>query len=150
MKTIIALQAVFVLLFISGCNTPQEPILPKQLNSIPIPTGLLGYPLGTYLTIEGVRMEKEGGMIGTRTLLVDTINGRKLVKPVSIWIDNAKRPGLPKNKRCVIRGYESGKMVGVPIAVIKAENVPVPQTGWQFSRYFIITSVVAPDSLKKK
>ncbi|MDD5598218.1 MAG: hypothetical protein PHV82_09750 [Victivallaceae bacterium] len=93
----------------------------------------------------------EPGMkVGTRTLIVDTVNGKKLAEPVSIWVENAKHPGLPKAVKCVIRGYESGKMIGVPFAVVKAENMPSPQSGWKFHIYFLITSVVKPDSLKKE
>ena len=51
-----------------------------------IPRGRLGHPLGTYLTIEGVRAE--AGKVGTQTLVVDTINGQKVDEPVGIWIDN--------------------------------------------------------------
>ena len=92
----------------------------------------------------------ERGKVGTRTLLVDTVNGQKLAEPVGVWIDNVKHPGLPKETRCVIRGYESGEMIGVPFAVAEAENIPVPQAAWQFRRYFIMTSVVEPESLEKE
>lgn len=111
-----------------------------------IPLGKLGYPLGTYLTMEGIRMEK--GKVGTRTLLVDTINGKKLPSPVPIWIDNVRNPGLPKDTRCVFRGYESGKMIGVPNEAAEKEQISVPAAAWQFFRYFVVTSVVEPENLK--
>jgi len=111
---------------------------------IDIPVGRLGYKLGTYLTIEGVRDTK--GKVGVQTLLVDTINGKKIETPVSVWIDNIE--SLPAEKRCVIRGYESGKMIGVPDEVIKKENLSQPQASWQFYRYFIITSALEPKDLK--
>lgn len=110
-----------------------------------IPKGRLGHPLGTYLTIEGVRAE--AGKVGTRTLLVDTINGKKLDRPIGIWIDNVA--SLPKGERCIFRGYESGKMIGVPDEVARAENLPPPQAAWQFCRYFIMTSVVQPEGLDR-
>ena len=44
------------------------------------PGGILGEQLGEYLTLEGTRAE--GGKVGTRTLLVDTIGGKKLAKPI--------------------------------------------------------------------
>jgi len=110
-----------------------------------IPQGRLGHPLGTYLTIEGVRAET--GKVGVQTLLVDTINGKKLDQPVGIWIDNVE---LPEGQRCIIRGYESGKMIGLPFEVAKAENIPLPQAGWQFFRYFMMTSAVQPQGLSKK
>ena len=110
-----------------------------------IPQGRLGHPLGTYLTVEGVRAES--GKVGVQTLLVDTINGKKLDEPMGIWIDNVE---LPHGQRCIIRGYESGKMIGLPFEVAKAENIPLPQAGWQFFRYFIMTSAVQPEGLAKK
>lgn len=110
-----------------------------------IPKGKLGYRLGVYLTIEGIRMER--GKVGTRTLLVDTVNGKKLETPIATWIDNIKDPGIPEGEKCILRGYESGKMIGMPEEVIKAEHVSQPQAGWQFFRYFIITSVVQPASV---
>ena len=113
-----------------------------------IPMGSLGYPLGTYLIIEGIRLEK--GKVGTRTLLVDTINGEKIKQPIPIWIENIKNPGLPVGERCIIRGYESGKMIGLPFEVAEKENIPVPQAGWQFQRYFVVTSVVGPKGLEKE
>ncbi len=110
------------------------------------PTGRLGYSLGTYLTIEGIRAEK--GKVGDQTLLVDTINGEKLKTPIGIWIENID--SLPKDKHCVLRGYESGKMIGVPYEVAEKENISLPQAAWQFYRYFIATSVVEPKNLKIK
>jgi hypothetical protein len=50
-----------------------------------IPGGRLGFPLGTYLTIEGVRAEGKL-KLGVNTLLVDTVNGKQLDTPVGIWI----------------------------------------------------------------
>lgn len=84
------------------------------------------------------------------TLVVDTVNGKRLPKPVYTIVDNIKEPGLPEDTRCVIRGYESGKIIGMPSAVAKAENIMVPSCGWQFVRTFVVTSVVEPASLKKE
>jgi hypothetical protein len=111
-------------------------------------TGHLGYPLGTYLRIEGVR--KKEGRSAERILLVDRVNGKKLPKIVEILIDNIKYPGLPEDTRCVIKGYESGRMIGVPDEVAKAENIPVSSAEWQFMKYFVITSIVEPQSLEKQ
>jgi hypothetical protein len=110
-----------------------------------IPNGLLGHRLGTYLTIEGVRATT-GPYI--RTLLVDTVNGKKLDAPIPMWVENAKYPGLPEKERCIIRGYETGQMIGAPDEVLRAEKLPAPQAGWRVHRYFIITSVVQPASLQ--
>jgi hypothetical protein len=116
-----------------------------------IPKGRLGHPLGTYLTIEGVRfgVDKIGkAKIDAHTLLVDTINGKKLDRPIAISIETSG--SLPMRERCVFRGYESGRMVGVPFEVARAENLPVPAAVWHFHRYFIITSVVQPAGLDVK
>jgi hypothetical protein len=116
-----------------------------------LPSGRLGHPLGTYLTIEGCRVE--GPKTGERTLLVDTVNGKKLDPAIPVGVENIEP--LPKDARCVLRGYETGSMVGMPPAVIEAakeegRTVNVPQAGWQFRRYFIVISVVQPKDLKKK
>jgi hypothetical protein len=106
----------------------------------------LGHPLGTYLTIEGVRLER--GKAGTRLLLVDTVNGERLPEPPGIWIDNVTHPGLPSGVRCVLRGCESGKMIGTPHEVLEAEGLASPQPMWQFYRYFVATLVVEPEALQ--
>lgn len=107
-----------------------------------VPIGGLGHPLGTYLTIEGVREEE--GKVGVCTLRVDTINGKKLDKPTSIWIDNLD---LPPKMRLAIKGYETMRMVGAPPAAEAAAAeagkpfVP-PQLGWQVQCYFIAIKVL--------
>ena len=113
-----------------------------------IPSGKLGFPLGTYLTVEGEAAKPGLKVNPTCTLVVDTVNGKKLKEPVDIWIDNVA--ALPQGERCSIKGYESGRMVGVPDEVATAENLPVPQTAWHFYRYFIMTSSVQPKDLAKK
>lgn len=109
-----------------------------------MPMGSLGYKLGTYLTIEGIRAEK--GKVGIRTLLVDTVNGGKTDMPVYLWMDNVE--SLPEGERVVVRGYESGKMIGIPDEVLEKEHLAQPQVRWEFYRYFIITSAVQPADLK--
>ncbi len=136
MKTIFLLLFVFVVSLAEAQN---------------VPAGRLGFPLGTYLRVEGVRVE--GPKYGGRTLLVDRINGKKLDTPIDIGIENVD--SLPKGTRCILRGYETGKMIGTPPAIEEAarEEVKVdtpPQAGWKFYRYFIIISVVEPKDLKKK
>ncbi|MDY0169578.1 MAG: hypothetical protein RBS80_23755 [Thermoguttaceae bacterium] len=111
-----------------------------------IPNGRLGHRLGTYLTIEGIRAAK--GKVGVNTLIVDTVNGKKLDTPMGVWVENVD--SLPKDSRCILHGYESGKMIGVPFEVAKKENMPLPQPRWQFFRYFVVTSVVEPIDLKTK
>ncbi len=114
-----------------------------------VPAGKLGHPLGTYLRIEGVRAEQN--MWGV-PLRVDNINGKKLEKPVEVWVSNVD---LPKDERCILRGYETGSMIGTPPAVIEAakeegRDVTLTQAGWQFHRVFIVLSVIQPKNLKKR
>jgi hypothetical protein len=110
-----------------------------------IPPGILEPHLGAYLVIEGVRIQ-EVMTAGVQTLQVDTVNGKKLEKQVPIWIDHV---ALPKDTRCILRGYESVRMIGVPEEVLKQEKRTPPQVGWQLQHYFIITSVVEPKDLDR-
>ncbi|HZU36269.1 MAG TPA: sigma-70 family RNA polymerase sigma factor [Gemmataceae bacterium] len=114
-----------------------------------VPLGLFGYPLGTYLTVAGKR--STGLKKGPSSLLVDTLNGQKLSKPISIWVDNVRQ--LPDQTRVVLKGYEMGKMIGLPpaaeaIASEEGKDLAMPQAGWQFFITFVATSVVEPKSLR--
>jgi hypothetical protein len=118
-----------------------------------VPAGSLGSPLGQYLTIEGIRYEPKPAIMvdTTSTLLVDTVNGKKLSKPIPIQIATVR--ALPKEGRCVLKGYEDGRMGGTPPAAFKAaEEAGRPLElgtavwGWRF--YFVATSVVSPEGLK--
>ena len=126
---------------------PAIAIAPRDL-----PAGKLGYRLGTYLTIEGSRWAPDLSVkVDTvRALLVDTVNGKKLDSPLTVQLDNLQDPELPLGQRCVLRGYETGRMVGVPREVARAENLRPAQVGWHFARSFVLTSVVSPDSVKAK
>ncbi len=136
-----------------GTNT--ETVKPRQ------PGGLLGDQLGTYLTIEGVK--SEGAKIETGTLLVDTVDGKKLDKPISLVIRGASvvnqnlQPAalnLPAKHRCIFKGFESGKMIGVPPAVSAAakeqgwQEVPMSPVQWQWRPYFVALVVVEPKGLE--
>lgn len=113
-----------------------------------LPIGRLGYPIGTYLTIEGQR--KNGIKTGVRTFKVLKINGKVTKTPTSIWIDNVD---LPPNKICILKGYETFRTLGQPPAIGKwarenGKDVTVPQAGWQIQFYFVALSIVTPDGLK--
>ncbi len=142
------LVAVAIACLLGGCasTTRQPQQEPATQSDATLPPGRLGYPLGKYLTIEGIRLER--GKVGTSTLLVDKINGQAVSSPFGVRIHNID--ALPKGVRCVLNGYESGRMIGVPREVLKKENLSTPQALWQFSRYFIATSVVEPKDLKIK
>jgi len=116
-----------------------------------VPTGKLGFPLGTYLTVEGEAAKGGFKVNPTCTLVVDTVNGKRLQRPVSIVVENLNmKDPLPQQGRVVIKGYESGKMIGTPPGAIEAakeagKNIPLPQAGWQFYRSFVLTSWVHPE-----
>ena len=140
MKAVTLIALVVTMLSIEGRGGP-PPSKPGTARA-EAPTGQLGYRIGTYLTIEGVRAEE--GKVGVRTLLVDTISGHKLETPVRLWIDNVD---LPKEQRCVLKGYESGRWIGVPYEVLKATGQEPPQAAWQFHFHFVVTSVEQPKEL---
>lgn len=134
------MRRILLILALLGIST-----LGKASDEVPL--GKLGLPLGKYLTVEGEAAKPGLKVNPTCTLVVDTVNGKRLKEPVDIWIDNVT--ALPQGERCVIKGYESGRMIGVPPEVAEAENIPVPQAAWQFHRYFIMTSSVQPKNLAK-
>jgi hypothetical protein len=107
------------------------------------PMGRLGHVIGTYLTIEGVRAER--GKVGVKTLLVDTVNGQKLAQPIGVWVDNVE--SLPESTRCVFKGYESARWIGIPPEVAEATG-QLSQAAWQLYRYFVVTAVVSPASVE--
>ena len=107
--------------------------------------GRLGSPLETYLAIEGVRSERGKG--GARTLLVDKLGDQQLDPPVGLWIENI---ALPEGVRRVLKGYESGRWIGIPDKVLEATGEPAPQTPSQFFIHFLATSVEQPATLKIK
>ena len=121
-----------------------------------VPSGKLGFPLGTYLTVEGQAAKVGFKVNPTCTLVVDTVNGKRLQRPVTVVVEelNMKNP-LPQQGRVAIKGYESGKMIGTPPAAIEAareagKDIAVPQAGWQFYRFFVLTSWVHPESTESR
>jgi hypothetical protein len=97
--------------------------------------GRLGHPLGTYLTVEGLRQTE--GMVGSSTLLVEVVNGTRLDQPVEVWVDDVV---LPTGQPTLMRGYESGRYIGTPPGVTRATGLQ-SQAAWQFQRYFVATSM---------
>lgn len=143
----------------------QRPVAPDGRNTVTVqprqPGGLLGDQLGTYLTIEGVK--SEGVKVESGTLVVDTVDGKKLDKPISLVIRGASvvnqnlRPArleIPAKQRCIFKGFESGEMIGVPPAVSAAakeqgwQEVPMSPVHWQWRPYFVALVVVEPNDLE--
>ena len=112
-------------------------------------TGRLTDSLGELITIEGIQAEFGKGV--DTLLMVDTVNGVKLAEPRGVTIAGFR---IPKNVRCVLKGYETGSMIGTPPAVMDAakeqglEPPPVSQAEYQWSTHFVVLIVVEPQSLK--
>jgi len=121
------------------CFAGPPPFPPNERREVEAPVGLLGYRIGTYLTIEGVRAEQ--GKVGVHTLLVEKVGDHTFPKPIAVWVENAD---LPKGERCIIKGYETGGWIGVPPQVLEATKQPPPQAKWQFHFVFMATSVEQP------
>lgn len=149
---------MFILVAFSGVFTGQ-PSAGEKKPDYPVirtgqtPLGLLGRPIGEYLTVEGQKYAPKVPLMEDtrRTLIVDTVNGKKLPKPVRVTIATIET--LPDGVRCVFKGYESGGMLGLPPGAFKAAEEagqPLePRTlvwGWQF--HFVVTSAVSPKGLK--
>jgi hypothetical protein len=128
-----------------------QPTRPRE------PGGKLGDQIGVYRTIEGVR--SVGGKVETGTLLVDTVDGRKLDKPIPLVVrggvivnQNIQESVLrfPEDQRFVFKGFETGEMIGVPPAVeIAAQEqgwteIPVSAAGWSWRPYFVALVAVEP------
>jgi hypothetical protein len=158
------ITCVVLSLAVASLSFGQTPVAPNT-NTLVVkplqPTGALGDELGVYRTIEGFL--SEGIKVETGTLIVDTVDGKKLDQPVSIVIRGAVianhnlQPAilslLPK-QRCILKGYESGEMIGVPPAVSMAakeqgwNDVPMSPKHWQWRSYFVALVVVEPKGLE--
>jgi hypothetical protein len=61
---------------------------------------------------------------------------------------------LPSKQRCILKGFESGEMIGVPPAVSAAaeeqgwKEVPTSQAVWRWRTYFVALVVVEPKDLE--
>jgi hypothetical protein len=125
------------------------------------PGGLLSDRLGEYLTIEGVLVEK--GKVETNTLLVDSVNGRVLAKPIAIVVagyaivDHNLRPAellIEPKRRYVLKGFENGSMIGVADAVREAakekgwREIPVSPVSYSWRPYFVALIVEEPAGIE--
>jgi len=97
------------------------------------------------LEIEGRRTANGRGT--PYTINVEKINGKVLKTPISIEIENIGQ--LPKDETVILRGYETGRMTGIPERVYKEENDQIHSSmPFQFVRTFRSTRVITPSSLK--
>src|ERR1043166_818351 len=90
--------------------------------------GQFGSPLGSYLKLEGKRQgtAMHNAMNVAGDFLVERVNGVKLATPRMMWIDQVAK--YPEGTDCLVRGYESGEMIGVPAEVTKNEGGAGSQT----------------------
>jgi hypothetical protein len=91
------------------------------------PPGRLGFPIGSYLSIEGVR--------GPDGFLVDRVNGMDLGKPRALPLFKAAAE-LPEGQRALFRGYETAHWRGVPEEAV-AEGWTRPREALQLHRGFV-------------
>ena len=114
------------------------------------PVGRLGFPIGTYLRIEGHRYiptQPPFKIVG-RMLLVDKVQGKRLDVPVKLQIKNADIDSLDVKTRCVLNGYEAGVWAGSPENL--PPDTPAESTVFHFHPYFVVISVKAPKGLQIK
>jgi hypothetical protein len=115
------------------CPAGPPPFPPGGDRVVEAPIGRLGYRIGSYLTVEGIRAD--GPKTGVHTLLVDKIGDYKLREVIGIWIENTE---LRTGGRCFVKGYESGGWIGVPPEVERATGLQA-QAAWQFYFTFLTT-----------
>ena len=88
--------------------------------------------------------------MGEQTLRIDTVNGQKLNEPIAIWVNNLL---LPPKQRCVLKGYETGQMIGTSPAEVEAaieqkKPAGVSEVCWQWHSEFVALIVAEPKTLK--
>ena len=125
------------------------------LRSPKVPGGHFSDQVGTFHTIEGVKYD---GPLDPKTyvLIVDTVDGIKLDLTIGVTIKNVC---LPDRVRCILQGYESGQMYGVPpaeYALVKSgadfaklqQEIRNGHNYWHWIPHFIALNVVEPQSLE--
>ncbi len=137
--------------------TEREVVLVKtaQLEPNQVPIGILGYRIGEYLTLEGVK-EKGVFKAGGR-LVVEKINGEVLAKPIAIGLQNVS---LPDDQRVVVKGCEIFQIYGNPADYWRKKEMGEPVSDWSLaqrggkmsechvSHGFVVVKVVTPVGLK--
>jgi hypothetical protein len=93
--------------------------------------GVLGKPLGTRTTIDGVRAE---GIMLPSPFAVSGVDGRAVKGPFYVEIRSAV---LQKATRYRLEGYESGEFAGPP-----AWSAPGAQQPFQYRSFFVVTKVL--------
>jgi hypothetical protein len=158
MKDFVSFFIVYATMAVSTASA-QTAVLPVDgtIQTPPIrprsPGGILGDSLGWYVTIEGILYDGIG-KVESNTLVVDTIDGKKLQKPVFVLVRNVS---LPAKERCILKGYELGEMIGRPPAEYAAareqgkdaeELARRDQTIWRWRPYFVVLIAAKPAGLE--
>ena len=143
----VCLTCVLALTPVANAQTARTPNGGKAVDAY-YPRVLLGSRPGTYLTIEGVSGHEVKG--GRDFLVVDTVNDKKLDKPIPVPVSNVR---LPEGERCLLKGYELGEMVGQPPAVreaAKEQGIELPPSAlpWRWQPYFVVLIPLEPKTLK--
>lgn len=138
-RTFLILPVVLLSFCILSISTAQEDDTTKTR---------LGYPFGTKLIIKGIRhaaMKKKGVIPTDRgnRMLVDTVNGIKLDKPIDISIECLSKIGNfhTSDFRYTLSGYESGRWIGLD---------SISQALPQFYHFFEVDSVLYPTTSDNK
>jgi len=106
-----------------------------------------------YVTVEGVPYDA-CGKVESNSLVVDTVDGKKLDKPLLVVVKNVV---LPAKTRCVLKGYELGEMIGRPPAEYDLyrelgkdtqELAERDATPWRWRPYFVPLVAVEPKGLE--
>lgn len=110
----------------------------STLETIP-EIGILGHKLNTSLTIEGIKQTTNPKKkTHARMILIDTVNGKKLEKPVYLYIKNVNTDAIEDRVRFIFEGYQTGEWIA-------CDTCATPR---QFLHYFIVTSIKTPKSLE--
>lgn len=141
MKTVLVMSSIFSLCLssvaaaqISGTTPKAAPavVAPPQINVRDLfpgrVIGVLGKPLGTRTTINGVLAEN---VMLPNPVVVARIDGQAVKGPISIEVRGVV---LQKGVPYQLDGYESGEFTGPP-----SWSAPGAQQPFQFRSFFVIT-----------
>ena len=122
----------------------------QTLNSeLAMPLGRLGYPYGTYLTIEAQTIN--AGVYNAMDLLVKSVNGHKFATPVRVKLGIFLHHRIfPDDVSVVIHGYEWGSLKPV-YSQNEAEGQvdPAEAVDWETINIFHYTSRATLDEIKE-
>ncbi len=104
--------------------------------------GHLGMPIGRFVIIEGERTSQKSANGHPYYLSVSKVNGEPLENSAVIQIDNLEK--LPASKSYIFKGYETGKMVGVPPDVPTKKGSIHSGDVWHFDVSFVVVETVKP------